>query len=1311
MKRCVTRLLAITGFLAFNSFLAFGQTGATAPLSGTVLDPTGALISGATVIVKNKANGAEFKATTTSNGAYTVPALGSGVYTVTVDAPGFKKAVVENVKIDVGVPATANVTMEVGAATDSVIIQGGAEVLQTQSANVATTITGREITELPLTSRDALDLVLLLPGTTTPGRPRSSTINGLPKGALNITMDGVNVQDNNLKSSDGFFTYIRPRLDAIDEVTVSTATPGAESSGEGAVQLKFVTRGGNNEFHGSVYEYHRNPVLNANYWFNNRDLAPDPTTGRAPRDRILLNQYGFRMGGPIVRDRAFFFVNYEEYRLPEQTTRQRTILSPLAQSGKYQYNSPGGLRTVDLFDLAAANNQVSTADPTVSKLLADIRQSTLTTGGINTNTGDLNTNFFSFTNNGSQKRYFPTVRLDFNLTSKHHIENIWNYQSFNGVVDFLNNSDPAFPGFPNHGSQVSNRFSNVTALRSTLTSTLVNEARFGLTGGTLLFFPDINAGQFTNQGGYSLNLNSPINSNTNLGLTNATVNRGPNRRNSPVWQFTDTLNWSRGAHNVNFGFSFSQINIWNQTVADGVVRQITFGLGPNDTAAQNMFTAAQFNPGGDPKFNPTTAQLDQAKAIYSVLAGRVSTITGTLALDENSNQYTLNGNRIQRARQRETGLFAQDTWRFRQNLTLTGGVRWEVQYPFVIQNNGFTQTTYAGLFGSSGEGNFFQPNKNNPQSITQFTEFKNGDLAYSTKYKNFAPSLGFAWSPNFRNSLFKRVFGEGGQSVLRGGYSLAYNREGMNVVLATLGSNPGGTQPASLSFSTKPPLPDNGILLRNGVPTPTGLVTSPSFPITSSINNSANAFYPGLDTGYVQSWTLGLQRELSKDMAIEVRYVGNRGVKLWRQYNLNEVNLVENGFFNEFKLAQKNLAICQNNSDACKLAQANGKVTSANLTANNFANWGLPGQSPLPIMLGFFGGTNGAASFRNATFLNALDPTRPNAIGFATSIYQNATLVANGITAGLSPNFFVTNPNVDTRLAGTGGAFLVDNGGRTSYDSLVIEFRRRLSKGLLVQGSYAFSRAFTNMFASSSSVFSQPTTLRDPGLDKSPSPFGITHGFKTDWIYELPIGKGKAFLGNAGGVLDRIVGGWEYHGAARMQSGTPFDIPNVQLVGMTLGQLQDSVKVRKDSKAVFFLPQDIIDDTRRAYGTLGGDPTGGYLAPPSYRDPVAFNGQKGSAHVVLYGPRFARFDMSAVKRFKITERVNFEFRAEFLNAFNNTNFIVGNPANDVNNITGSGGTTGVGGTSFGQLTQAYRDTSTTNDPGGRSLQIVGRINF
>src|SRR6185369_1423765 len=243
--------------------------------------------------------------------------------------------------------ASVEIALQVGAAGETIQVTGAGEVLQTQSANVSNTIVGRQITDLPFASRNALDLVLFLPGTSSPARPRQSTINGLPKGGLNITLDGINVQDNLLKSSDGFFTYIQPKTDAIDEVTVSSNTPGSESAGEGAVQVKFVTRGGNNSLTGSVYEYLRNPSLNANYYFNN--LAG------LPRARVILNQFGFRLGGPIIKDKVFFFTNYEEYRLPEQTLRQRTILNTTALSGVYTYTgSDKAVHTVNLFQIAAA---------------------------------------------------------------------------------------------------------------------------------------------------------------------------------------------------------------------------------------------------------------------------------------------------------------------------------------------------------------------------------------------------------------------------------------------------------------------------------------------------------------------------------------------------------------------------------------------------------------------------------------------------------------------------------------------------------------------------------------------------------------------------------------------------------------------------------------------------------------------------------------------------------------------------------------------------------------------------------------------
>ena len=301
MKGALFRVAVPILIYAVFSLPILGQVTATSSLSGSVMDPTGAVVPGADVTVKNEGTGAEFKTFTAENGTFTVPALDAGTYSVTVIIAGFKQAVVRNVSVNVGIPASVKISLQLGSQSETIVVQGAGGMLQTQSASVSTTIVGRQIIELPFTSRNATDLLLTLPGTTTPGRPRSSTFNGLPQSAINITLDGLNIQDNGAKNGDGFYTNLYPRVDAVEEVTLSTAAPGAESAGEGAVQVKLVTRQGTNDYHGSLYEYLRNPVLNANYWFNNRDLRPgpndDPSTFKAPRDRVLLNMYGFRLGG------------------------------------------------------------------------------------------------------------------------------------------------------------------------------------------------------------------------------------------------------------------------------------------------------------------------------------------------------------------------------------------------------------------------------------------------------------------------------------------------------------------------------------------------------------------------------------------------------------------------------------------------------------------------------------------------------------------------------------------------------------------------------------------------------------------------------------------------------------------------------------------------------------------------------------------------------------------------------------------------------------------------------------------------------
>ncbi|HEU4933404.1 MAG TPA: TonB-dependent receptor [Pyrinomonadaceae bacterium] len=1315
MKRSL--IAAALLLLSLSGPPALAQSGSTGSITGTISDPTSAVVPGATITIKNNATNQEFTATSTDNGTFSVPALISGTYTVTIAAPGFKTTILPNVKVDVGTPSSVNVTLEVGVPTETVqIVDAAGELIQTQNATVGTTITGRQIIDQPQASRDALDLVTLLPGVQTTGRPRTSTVNGLPKGALNITLDGVDVQDNLISSNDGFFTFVRPRIDAVGEVTVSTAAPGAESAGDGAVQIKFVTRGGTNDFGGSVYWYRREPYLTANYFFNNQTLAPT-YFGKAPKNRILLNQYGVRAGGPITipklfngKDRAFFFVNYEEFRLPEQQLRQRTVLSPLAQQGIFTTSSGA---QVNVLNLAGANGFTSTVDPTVSALLGEIRATTAQ-GNVLPIAGDPNRQQFNFVGQGGQDRYFTTVRFDFNLTSNHALSNVWNYQEFGGKpVDFLNQTDPSFPGFPNSAGQNSQRWTNVTSLRSTLTPNLVNEARFGMLGGQSNFGP-IGPDQFGNQGGFDLNL-------FDLGITDASavqafpqrfnrafgVNFGSSKRNTPSFDFSDSMTWVKGKHSLNFGGNYNLIKTFSDA-ANNVVGNVNFGIAEGDPA-EDLFTAANF-PGASANDLATAAQL------YATLTGRVTAVDRTAFL--NDGKYGLFGSQILKFRQRQFALFAQDSWRFRQNVTVNFGVRWEPQQPILSKNENFAKATFAGLFGESGEGNLFKPGTLTG-STTQLTPLAIDEELYKADWNNFAPSASVAWSPNFQSGLLHRLFGDAGKSVVRGGYSVAFVREGLGNITQILQGNPGGT--LALSSDVDAGNLPVGTLFRNRAAlAPPAFADTPSYPISVQPLDTIGGFDPNLKTGLVHSWNFGVQREIFKDTVVEARYVGTRGRNLWRRYGLNEVNILENGFLSEFRQAQSNLA--------ANIAAGRG---------NTYAFFGAgTGTQPLPIMLGFFTGDRsnansaaayaGVAQFTNTTRLTQLNPNFANPVGFATTL-QN-TFLANGVAAGSPANFFVVNPTVGLLGAGIQSVTLTTNDVDTWYDALQIEFRRRMSAGLLLQMSYTWSKSLSNFYASSQSSAGQPLTLRsdlNKPLERYRAPQDIQHGFKANWIYEMPFGRGRWVMGDANGLTNHLVGGWEWHGTARVQSGRPFALGNVQLVGMDVKELQQAVDARKQpNRTVTFLPDDIILNTRRAFsvsatgagfGALGA-PTGRYIAPANSNGCVqAFVGQCGFANLILEGPRFVRFDMSLVKKIRFNETKNIEFRVELLNAFNNINFLVGgSSAVDDPKLTATNlglQTPNYGGANFGLITTAYQDISTTNDPGGRPVQFVFRFNF
>ena len=365
-------------------------------------------------------------------------------------------------------------------------MSGATEIIQTQATSVAATLGTKQIASLPVVGRGAFELVGYMPGVaTTTGSLRDGTVNGLPQSAVNITLDGMNIQDNYAKSWDGMFTRVSPRLDAVEEVTVSTAAQGADMGSQGAAQVRFVTRSGTNRFQGSAYYYMRRERFNTNTWFNlYRNV--DPVTGK-PTDkaRLYQDQPGARVGGPIWKDKAFFFVNYEWISSPGTNTANRTIMSPLSEQGKFQY--AGG--TVDLMALAAKNGHASTIDPVVAKLLADVRS---TTGqGTVTTTIDPLTQTFAWAQPTESTTTYPTVRLDYNITSNHRFTGSGTYNHLVSDPDTTNSMQAIFPGFPVHGKQDSERFSWQLSMRSTLSSSMVNEVRYGATGGATLFYPDL----------------------------------------------------------------------------------------------------------------------------------------------------------------------------------------------------------------------------------------------------------------------------------------------------------------------------------------------------------------------------------------------------------------------------------------------------------------------------------------------------------------------------------------------------------------------------------------------------------------------------------------------------------------------------------------------------------------------------------------------------------------------------------------------------------------------------------------------------
>ena len=425
MKRSARRLLLAVVLVLVSSTSGFAQ-GASQSLSGVVVDAAGGVIPGASVVVVNNATGEKFDLTSNEAGVFAVPGIAVGTYTVTVTLQSFKTAVINDVRIVTGTAANVKATLEVGALSETVQVSSRAELVQSQSPSVASTLVAEQLNEVPLASRNALYALNMLPGVQygSGAGPRAAGINGLPNNTVNITIDGVQT-GNMLQSTDGFFSMVTPRLDAVEEITITGAVPGS-GSGPGSVQVQFATRSGTNRFDGSAYHYWKQPDFNSNYYFNKINSLP--------KNQVVAHQYGFRQGGPIVipglydgRNKAFFFFNFERLYQPSSATRTRTMLRPEAQAGLFGYNvTVGGAQqrqTVDLLALARGQRPDLRARSDDGPDAGQDPLGTQSTGTIN-DTGAGNTLITCSRPRRVGNQYTPTGRVDINVSENHRLSGV-----------------------------------------------------------------------------------------------------------------------------------------------------------------------------------------------------------------------------------------------------------------------------------------------------------------------------------------------------------------------------------------------------------------------------------------------------------------------------------------------------------------------------------------------------------------------------------------------------------------------------------------------------------------------------------------------------------------------------------------------------------------------------------------------------------------------------------------------------------------------------------------------------------------------
>lgn len=1205
-KVFIAKCLIICGLLLSGN-AALAQT-TNGRIVVTVKDQTGAVIAGANVKIINEGTNQEFDATTNESGTLISPLLPIGRYNLSIEAEGFKKAVSENLKIDIGQDYGITVAMETGETAEIITVNAGEELVQTTNAEVKNIVTEKQIQELPLDGRSPLRLIQLQAGVNGDLARTNTVINGQRSSSSNVTQDGINIQDLFIRTNALDFSPNRPTIAQVSEFSVTTLNPGAESGGSSIV--KFATPSGTNTYHGSLFEFHRNSALGANDFFSNQFGLG--------KSQLIRNQYGYTLSGPVNipgvingKDKLFFFTYFEGFRQRSSATSIGGVLLPNARQGIFTYrDNAGQTRTLDILGLKKLN-----IDPAIANILSKVPTQ------VNTQLGDgRNTGGFAFDKSSPNDRDVAGFRLDYNYNDRHHFEGVYQHASENVSRPDIDGSFNKLPLVSNVAT--TNFF--VVAWNFAVSPRLNNELRVGrnLTKPKFITKEDLSSNIF---------INTPL-------ITNPVSTFLGQGRDTSVTSIIDGASLQLGAHFVRFGgqADITRVRSFNDA---GIIP--TFNLGISTAAPAGFGLTARDFPGGI-----DGTQLNTANALLTLLSGTVTSASATFNATSQNSGYVKGAGQVSRLQIEQYSGYITDSWRVRPNVTVNLGVRYDFVTPLHEANNFALQPTLSTRLDG----------KTDPKSIVLnplgTVDFVDGFFFNSDK-NNFAPNISIAWD----------IPGLGRQTVLRGGYSIQYvNDESFRAPDNATAANSGlqTTVSRTALFGT---VSGNSKAFADALAAPPFKVPI-TFAQNLAINPGSAAFIvdPNFKTPYYQQYNISLEREIFKDTVLTVRYVGNRSTNLARGLDFNQVEINKNGFLQDFIRARQNGF----------LALAKTGVFDPRFSAS------IAGSQQLTIFPKLAGG----GLLTNATIRSLLLSGEPGTL--AQVYFQNR------LQGSVS---FVANPS-------TFVADVLLNGASSDYNSLQIEGRRRFASGLLLQANYTFSKTLTDAQGTGQTRFEPLLDNDQPKIERSRALFDVTHSFKANFLYELPFGEGPGKLFNPSNkILQKIVSGFQISSILAVQTGSPLSIfsgrGTLNRGGRSAVNTVDTSLTTEQIKKLF--GTFILPDGRIFFidpKVIGADGRG--VAPDgqaAFAGQVFFNPQPGTVGSLgrfeFNGPTAYNIDFSIAKRTKISERVNFEFRAEFFNVFNNTVFFVG----DLN----------VNSTTFGRI------NSTLTDP--RVIQLGAKINF